>query len=123
MVAFCAIYTVQSIKYPSDWSLFRLATLQELVAELNKQAAVRHPGYAEDRLTVVDAMSRQISRAIKHVLCRIRPMAAPAWDSGSDPQPVERFDLDQLITVPEWDFAEISPSFPNLAVPMFDFNQ
>lgn len=135
MVAFCAIYTVQSIKHPSDWSLFRLATLQELVAELNKQADARHPGYSEDRLTVVDAMSRQLSRAIKHVLSRIRSsmMAVPQlWDSfglshevNQQPMLERQFELDHLInaTLPEWDLPGISPTLPTLAVPMFDFNQ
>lgn len=135
MVAFCAIYTVQSIKSPSEWSLFRLATLQELVAELSKQADERHSGYSEDKLTVVDAMSRQLSRAIKHVLSRIQSsmMAAPQlWDSlgpsqstGDQPLLASGFELDHLITatLPDWGLQEISPNLPTLAVPMFDFNQ
>lgn len=132
MVAFCAIYIVQSIKHPSDWSLFRLATLQELVAELSKQAADRYPVYSDERLTVVDAMARQLSRAIKLVLSRIRlsMAAAPrAWESISpaqdEPQQtpaLRHFELDHLFsdTLPEWGLPDISP---NLAVPMFDFNQ
>ncbi|WVW80435.1 hypothetical protein I302_102417 [Kwoniella bestiolae CBS 10118] len=75
MVAFCAIYTLQSINrcdpiYLSDWSVFRLATLQELVSELEKQAAVRHHIDKENSMSVVDAMARQLSRGIKLVLTK-----------------------------------------------------
>ncbi|WRT65953.1 uncharacterized protein IL334_002904 [Kwoniella shivajii] len=75
MVAFCAIYTLQSINRSdpvilSDWSLFRLATLQELVSELEKQAAVRHHIDSANSTSVVDAMARQLSRGIRMVMSR-----------------------------------------------------
>ena len=75
MVAFCAMCTIQSIHhspYDSDWSLFRIATLQELVAELEKQAAQRHPCRDKGSRSVVDAMAKQLDRAISRVLARPR---------------------------------------------------
>jgi hypothetical protein len=73
MVAFCAIYTVQSILrstslFLSDWTLFRLATLQELVYELEKQAETRYPPLRVDDMNAPDAMARQISRGVQVVL-------------------------------------------------------
>lgn len=77
MVAFCAIYTMQTINftdqtYLSDWSLFRLATLQELASQLEKQAADRHHVQTSNSTSVVDAMARQLSRGIRVVLCKKR---------------------------------------------------
>lgn len=73
MVAFCALCTLQSINsstndYLSDWSLFRLATLQELVALLELQGADRHTTSDKDSMHVVDAMARQLSRSIRSML-------------------------------------------------------
>nr|XP_019007650.1 uncharacterized protein I206_07665 [Kwoniella pini CBS 10737]OCF46431.1 hypothetical protein I206_07665 [Kwoniella pini CBS 10737] len=75
MVAFCAIYTLQSINrsdvvYLSDWSLFRLATLQELIFELEQQASVRHSVDTGNSMSVVDAMARQLSRGINLILSK-----------------------------------------------------
>ncbi|OCF41834.1 transcription factor [Kwoniella heveanensis CBS 569] len=135
MVAFCAIYTIQTINHssstlqssppsssstgthdqphsqpqsqaqsavnhkhvhnPSDpptlseWSLFRLSVLQELVAELESQSAARHrvdhfsggegggAGMAFSSMNVVDAMARQLSRGIKLVLNKHFPAPTP----------------------------------------------
>ncbi|WVQ97772.1 hypothetical protein IAU59_004886 [Kwoniella sp. CBS 9459] len=115
MVAFCAIYTIQTINHssstksspsstansvsglnnnPSDpstlseWSLFRLSVLQELVAELKSQSAARHQvdqfssvgagaGMGVS-MNVVDAMARQLARGIKLVLNKHFP--TPATD-------------------------------------------
>ncbi|ORY25458.1 putative transcription factor [Naematelia encephala] len=73
MVAFCAIYVIQSINHSfsaglSDWSLFRLATLQELVGELESQAKARHELDTPSSMSVVAAMARQLSRGIRRVL-------------------------------------------------------
>jgi hypothetical protein len=73
MVAFCAIYIIQSINRPSDvplsdWDLFRLATLFELTGELELQAAARHPPQSPADMNVVDAMARQIRRGLDLVM-------------------------------------------------------
>ncbi|WVO25131.1 uncharacterized protein IAS62_006520 [Cryptococcus decagattii] len=82
MVAFCAIYTIQSINhsaspYLSDLSLLRLATVHELIAELEAQAEARHvvdiPGY----FSVVDAMARQLSRNMRLLLSKKEIYQAP----------------------------------------------
>lgn len=82
MVAFCAIYTIQSIyhsasPYLSDLSLLRLATVHELIAELEAQAEARHvvdiPGY----FSVVDAMARQLSRNMRMLLSKKEIYQAP----------------------------------------------
>lgn len=80
MVAFCAVYLIHSMDRAcnvslSDWSLFRLATLQELVCELETQAAARHQVSLPNSMSVVHAMARQISRAIRSVLQRHRQRA------------------------------------------------
>ena len=86
MVAFCAIYTIQSINlstsaHLSDWSLFRLATLQELVAELESQASARHPIEHLNSMSVVDAMARQISRGIRLILNKKHTRRSPTSTS------------------------------------------
>jgi hypothetical protein len=72
MVAFCAIYIIQSINRInsplSDWDIFRVATLQELVADLESQAKARHPPTSGSSMTVVDAMAKQLSSGIRMVL-------------------------------------------------------
>ncbi|WVQ74083.1 hypothetical protein IAR50_003667 [Cryptococcus sp. DSM 104548] len=83
MVAFCAIYTLQSIHLTaspilSDWSLLRLATLQELLACLEIQAAERHGVDTEGSLSVVDATSKQVARGIRNLLGK-----KAIWKSGS----------------------------------------
>lgn len=78
MVAFCAMCTIQSIHfspYDSDWALFRIATLQELVSELERQAGQRHPCRDPEGRTVVDAMAKQLHRAISMALDRPRRQA------------------------------------------------
>lgn len=75
MVAFCAIYIIQSINRPtsqplSDWDLFRIATLQELVSDLEKQAEARHPPISQDSMTVVDAMAKQLQSGLRVILSR-----------------------------------------------------
>jgi hypothetical protein len=75
MVAFCAIYIIQSINRPihqplSDWDLFRIATLQELVSDLAKQAEARHQPISPDSMTVVDAMAKQLKSGLRMVLAR-----------------------------------------------------
>ncbi len=87
MVAFCAIYIIQSINqstsdYLSDWSLFRLATLQERVAELERQAVIRQTIGAEDSMSVVDAMARQISRGIRLIINRKHTRLPPPLPTG-----------------------------------------
>ncbi|WWD22586.1 hypothetical protein CI109_107079 [Kwoniella shandongensis] len=77
MVAFCAMYIIQTIINQSttelsDWSLFRLAIIQELVCELEKQAANRHQIDAPESMSVVGAMARQLSRRIKSVFNKKR---------------------------------------------------
>lgn len=75
MVAFCAIYITQSIGrlsleplVLSDWDLFRIATLQELIGELESQAEARHQLSAPDSMSVVHAMARQLSRGLNVLL-------------------------------------------------------
>jgi hypothetical protein len=74
MVAFCAIYIIQStnrINSPlSDWDIFRIATLQELVADLESQAKARHPPTSDSSMSVVDAMAKQLNSGIRMVLNR-----------------------------------------------------
>ncbi|WWD05445.1 hypothetical protein V865_003522 [Kwoniella europaea PYCC6329] len=89
MVAFCAIYTLQSINrcdpiYLSDWSVFRLATVQELISELEKQAAVRHHTDRGNGMTVVDAMARQLSRGIKLLFTKKQVGRPPISSDESD---------------------------------------
>ncbi|WWC88152.1 uncharacterized protein L201_003057 [Kwoniella dendrophila CBS 6074] len=93
MVAFCAIYTLQSINrsdpvHLSDWSLFRLATIQELIGELEQQASVRHHTDKENSMSVVDAMSRQLSRGIKLILTKkqIFKLSSPSSSSSVSQQ-------------------------------------
>ncbi|WWC96674.1 hypothetical protein V866_003546 [Kwoniella sp. B9012] len=89
MVAFCALYTLQSINrcdpiYLSDWSVFRLAIVQELISELEKQAAVRHHTDRENGMTVVDAMARQLSRGIKLLFTKKQVGRPPISSDESD---------------------------------------
>jgi hypothetical protein len=117
MVAFCAMCTIQSIHqspYDSDWALFRIATLQELVAELERQAGQRHPCRDPDGRTVVDAMAKQIDRAIRMVLNRPRRHVPATAGVGND--------HDALIGLPDLDSLFQGPlhdSF-DLQIPLFD---
>lgn len=82
MVTFSALFVIQAIdseptEVLSDWSLFRLATLRELVDQLKIQANLRHSTEAA-KMSVVDAMARQLSRAIKHLLGRKRTTQPPS---------------------------------------------
>ncbi|KAH8079615.1 putative transcription factor [Filobasidium floriforme] len=75
MVTYCALCIVQSIGSSpanalSDWSLLRLATLQELVSLLEAQAAGRHQVPTSIGTNVVDAMARRLSREISLVLAK-----------------------------------------------------
>lgn len=75
MVAFCAIYVVQSIKQiPSshlcDWSVFRLAALQELVHELETQGVARHRLDTPETMNVNEAMAKQIASGIRLILSK-----------------------------------------------------
>jgi hypothetical protein len=77
MVTYCALCIVQSIDSSpanalSDWSLLRLATLQELVSLLEAQAAGRHEVPTSTGTNVVDAMARRLSREIRLVLAQTR---------------------------------------------------
>jgi hypothetical protein len=77
MVTYCALCIVQSIGNSSsgglsDWSLLRLATLQELVSLLEAQAAGRHQVPTSTGTNVVDAMARRLSRGIRLVLAKMR---------------------------------------------------
>ncbi|KAK4688960.1 hypothetical protein P7C73_g1146, partial [Tremellales sp. Uapishka_1] len=79
MIAFCAIYIIQSISRSSssglsDWSLFQLGTIEILIEELQIQAKARHQGEDPGRMSVVDAMSRQLSRRLNTLLAEARPM-------------------------------------------------
>ncbi|ODN85654.1 transcription factor [Cryptococcus wingfieldii CBS 7118] len=79
MVAFCAIYTLQSIHltaspFLSDWSLLRLATLQELLSCLETQADERHGVDTEGSLSVVE----QVARGIRNLLGKKQ-----IWRGGS----------------------------------------
>lgn len=82
MVGFAAHYIIQSIKQSpstrlSDWSVFRLATLLELVAELEKQANGRHQLVDSDTMSVVDAMAKQVSSGIHMVLAKKTSASTP----------------------------------------------
>jgi hypothetical protein len=88
MVTFSALFVVQAIdsepsEYLSDWSLFRLATLRELVDELRKQAEARHTA-EEGRMSVVDAMARQLTRGIRHLLSRKKTSSPPLTFGGGN---------------------------------------
>lgn len=74
MVAFSALFVVRAIGSTSsdvlsEWSLFRLATLLELVHELERQALARYQADASE-MSVVHAMARQLSREIRLLLRR-----------------------------------------------------
>ena len=82
MVAYCALFIVHAIESSAselltDWSLPRLAILLELIAELERQAAVRHHTESAS-MTVVDAMAQQLSRSIRVLLKKksTRPQSA-----------------------------------------------
>ena len=82
MVAYCALFIVHAIESSAselltDWSLFRLAILLELIAELERQAAVRHHSNSAS-MTVVDAMAQQLARNIRILLKKksTRPQSA-----------------------------------------------
>jgi hypothetical protein len=126
MVAFCALCTIQSIscspsEFLSDWCLFRVAVLQELVAELESQAAVRHELNGSDSMSVVDAMARQLSRELRLLLCKKSPGNLPAdtqfvglSDDLAMQQLMQLDDLAQFTGtnnaipfMPDWDFASI----------------
>lgn len=82
MVGFAAHYIIQSIKQSpsirlSDWSVFRLATLLELVAELEKQANGRHQLVNGDTMSVVNAMAKQVSSGIHMVLAKKTSASTP----------------------------------------------
>lgn len=87
MVAFAAMYTIQSISratslpMDSTYFQFRLDTLQVLVAELERQAAERHPVDNRDSLNSVDAMAKQVARGIRVMLKRM-----PGWPPGRFPE-------------------------------------
>jgi hypothetical protein len=77
MVTYCALCIVQSIGSSpanalSDWSLLRLATLQELVSLLEAQAAGRHQVPTSTGTNVVDAMAQRLSRELRLVLAKTR---------------------------------------------------
>ena len=85
MVAFCAIYIIQSISRTSatflfDWDLYRVALLQELVAELESQAKARHQLHPSESMIVVEAMARRLSGALAVV---IAPRSRPAQPGPS----------------------------------------
>lgn len=95
MVAFCAIYIIQSISRSStpsftDWDVYRVALLQELVAELESQAQARHQLDPADNMIVVEAMARRLSSALGVViarrsrLARTDPSLAPVPDGMLD---------------------------------------
>lgn len=98
MVAFCAIYIIQSINRInsslSDWDIFRIATLQELVADLDSQAKARHPPTSDSSMSVVDAMAKQLSSGIRMVLSR---RSLPMIGGGEDDNML--FDHHQLDNV------------------------
>ena len=86
-MAFCAIYIVQSIKqtpssHLSDWSVFRLAALQELVHELEKQGEARHRLDAPETRNVIEAMAKQIAGGIRLILSK-KTASTPAFLSAS----------------------------------------
>ena len=139
MVAFCAMYTIQSISQSSsaqlsDWTLFRIATIQELVHELEKQAAARHRIPDPDLMSVVDAMARQLERGIQLVLRKqqsLQPSVTttvyttqgPSVPSNGlngtlvVPQPPPLDELseymlrsDPMPFIPEWDLESLLPS-------------
>lgn len=88
MVGFAAHYILQSIKRSpstrlSDWSVFRLATLLELVAELEKQANGRHQLKNNDTMSVVDAMAKQVSFGIQTVLAKKTSATTPLLNGST----------------------------------------
>ena len=132
MVAFCAIFTLQSLDHASEWNMFRLATLYELVVELEKQSAQRHSQGGEERLSVVDAMARQLSRGIRGALARLRLCSHGQSSEAAMPEPRQaacspsgahntgswgaQWTADDAAA---WDAFGVDLA----AVPMFDFNQ
>jgi len=124
MVAFCAIYIIQSINRVnspvSDWDIFRIATLQELVSDLESQAKARHRPTSDSGMSVVDAMARQLSSGMRMVLGR---RSLPIIGGGEDENVL--FDRHQLGNVgmepfmfntnnampfiPEWDVGSLLP--------------
>ena len=74
MVAFCAIHILQAIARPSnstglsDWDLYRLAVIQELVGQLQNQAEARHQGVDTTQMSALDAMARQLSLRMRQLL-------------------------------------------------------
>jgi hypothetical protein len=72
MVVYSALFVVQAMEsthseYLSDWNIFRLSILLELVTDLQKQARDRHACDLSN-MSSPDAMSRQLSRAIRLLL-------------------------------------------------------
>lgn len=122
MVAFCAIYIIQSINRInpplSDWDIFRIATLQELVADLESQAQARHPPTSESNMSVVDAMARQLGSGIRMVLNRrgIPTLSGegdnPIFDHGFGDLAMEPFMFNTnnaMPFIPEWDVGSLLP--------------
>ena len=74
MVTFCAIYILQAIARSSDssrlsdWDLYRLAVIQELVAQLQSQADARYQSLDPTQLLAADAMARQLSLRMRQLL-------------------------------------------------------
>lgn len=127
MVAFCAIYIIQSINRIntplSDWDVFRIATLQELVSDLEGQAKSRHSPTSKTNMSVVDAMARQLASGIRMVLAR---RTVPTMgDSGNlllDGQSYGDFATEPFMFdtnnampfIPEWDVGTL---LPDLGIP------
>jgi hypothetical protein len=122
MVAFCAIYIIQSINRInsplSDWDIFRIATLQELVADLESQAKARHPPTSESNMSVVDAMAKQLGSGIRMVLNRRSlPILGSNDDNLFDHQPFGDMVLEPFMFntnnampfIPEWDVGSLLP--------------
>jgi hypothetical protein len=110
MVTYCALCIVQSIDSSpanalSDWSLLRLATLQELVSLLEAQAAGRHEVPTSTGTNVVDAMARRLSREINSVLAKTQ------ISQRREPHPsTSRMPITEQIVPQDWSGGDLRPA-------------
>ncbi|AFR95234.2 transcription factor [Cryptococcus neoformans C23] len=125
MVAFCAIYTIQSINhsaspYLSDLSLLRLATVHELIGELEAQADARHavdiPGY----FSVVDAMARQLSRNMRLLLSKKEIYHAPHSETSVTHSSTYNPHTNFIHTHPHLHHLQDPHHYTNNQLPQFD---
>ena len=120
MVAFCATFIIQSINQStsialSDWALYRIATLQELIKDFEAQSAALHPPENPDWANSVEVVARHLSQCLRLLLCKKHRLPQPdlaiGMDSVANNAPL---DLDELMAsfaqapfVADWTFDQV----------------